>query len=293
MRPAMMPISRPGGAAREPSAREQVAHRQTEEARASRQARHSLRRHAARERRARADDAPRPLGRVPLEHRADHDAAQAVAEQLHRVAGHARDEFGELRGVRFEPSRTTGSRTSHVEAARLEPPAQDRHHAAHHPKPVHDDDRLARAIRRATHRRFRRMSSRRSARRPLIQVLERLAIGPRRDARDRGLDRQPLECHVLARREPRRARWPAARDTKDARGCSRRPARSGGESSAGSRIRARGARRAGRRLQARSPRDLARGALGRRLVPTQGARHRLPKTARLRALEQQALGERV
>ena len=48
------------------------------------------------------------------------------------------------------PRGSTRSRTSRrVETARLEQPAQNRHHAAHHPETVHGDDRVARATRRA------------------------------------------------------------------------------------------------------------------------------------------------
>src|SRR4029078_2923282 len=46
------------------------------------------------------------------------------------------------------------------------------------------------------------MTARGSACRPVLEVLERFAIGPRCDARDRGIDRQPPERAVLVRLEP-------------------------------------------------------------------------------------------
>ncbi len=142
MRPAMLPDLDAGAPRREPATRLHVGETTTDQASPARPTRKACTGTAAFERRAQAHDAPDARRHGVLEHRADQDATQAMADEMHGVAGHVVEKVGERCRVRGQRAcdRRIGEVTD-LKPVRLEPPPQHRHGGPAHPQAMQGDDR--------------------------------------------------------------------------------------------------------------------------------------------------------
>ena len=126
----------------EPAAHIQIDDRLADDSPAPGQARDSRADSAAAQRRAEQHDTSEPQRDALIEHRADHDATQAVRDEVHGVAGHAVYEVRERLRVSFERLTNGGiSEALHGEAVAFEPTLQHDHGSGTHPQPVDRDDR--------------------------------------------------------------------------------------------------------------------------------------------------------